>query len=1529
MNRSMKRILAGWMAMVMIISTLIPVMGEESRVNAAGTIHVSVNYDEGGIAKNTKLYSGNTYTGSVGGGWGIYNSAANTDYLIIENAPERSDYSLKMVANTKNLNTGRNNLGGSTSGSTGIGGKLVFEASMYMNSTGHKRELQFRSLNAPVPSTATTNVFVLTFDESGNIKGANNQIMAGYQAGTWYRLKLFVDNDAKKITYFVDDAYIGEATLPTGWLNIRHIYLYESFKNGVQGEWIIDDLKLSDYVPVTGLEVLPDSIQLQESESSILTASTIPEDASDRRMLWSAADPSVASVTYGTLLALKEGQTTVTVSTYEGNYQKTIPVSVIKPVALQSISLPSQITLAETTVKALEPVFQPDNAVNKKLIWSSSNPNAATVDSNGVITAVAAGSATIMAVSESNGTITASTNVTVTALIPVTSISLPNPPTVMTKYDSFKLSAVITPANATDSSLTWLSESPDVVSVDSIGNLKALKAGTARIVARSTNGIEASVLIEVVAPVPNDPLEYDKLRIRWKETLTGKANLDPAIESVKNIIDDRASVAQTYWSSMQFIDGSKTLWADVPSSVTDSAFVNTHYTRLRAMALAHETKGSHLYHNPALKEDIVRAMDWMLDNIYTDTGLEFGNWWNWDIGSPNRLADILILLYDHLTPQQILRNTASIDHYIGDITAPTFHHVGANRSDIMFIQTRLGLVEKNYDRLIQARDGLTPLFEYVTSGDGFYEDGSFIQHNIVPYTGSYGEVLIQGMGNLLLLLNGSSWEPVVPGLRNVYRWIEEGFAPVMYKGQIIDMTRGRAIVRGTRGDGYYSAKNILVGIARIAQSAPEDKAAELKAFIKHHMMYQLERGLTYYELPLDLADTIKAWVEDPTIVPLEVLPEHYEFNAMARSVHRGDGYLFGVSKSSKRIATYELTNGENPKGWYTGDGMTYLYNDDMSQYTENYWETIDWYRLPGTTVVVRPRHTDHYQYGDGESAAANSWAGGVTLGKYGISGMNLIQGGTQLKANKSWFAFDNEIVALGSGITSTDNKTVETIVEQRKLKADNSNELYVNGDLKTGLFNEEWLPNPNWLHLQGNVTGAETGYVFPGNQSLKLSRKEQTGRSSDINLSNPPSSTIPTELLKNHFMTLWLDHGSNPTNDSYEYAVLPNAGKDTTAAYASSPDYTVLANTEAVHAVRENKLGMTGFNFWKDEAVTVGGLTSTRKASVMLKENKYTGHYEMAVADPTLENQGFIELEWDKSATSVLSKDARIEIVQLAPTVKIKAHVKDTMGKSLLFAFQAEPVPDDVAPTWREGSAASLSDVTSTAATLSWTPAEDNLRVSAYRIQWGAQQSVTVSGDVYSLRMDGLSPDTNYSFEVKAGDQAGNWSAAALQVSGTTQAAPVDPGTNPGTPTVPGTNQDGDTGTETETPQTQPGTAAEQKAVMKVENDKAIIELGSSEKSVSVKASEIANITLQVVNKMARIVIAPEAVRQLLKASSKDGSKETVEVAVQPIVDSFALEGAKDPSAQTKRASQAVKIDVTLQSEGNRIGLTGSRCRLK
>ena len=233
----------------------------------------------------------------------------------------------------------------------------------------------------------------------------------------------------------------------------------------------------------------------------------------------------------------------------------------------------------------------------------------------------------------------------------------------------------------------------------------------------------------------------------------------------------------------------------------------------------------------------------------------------------------------------------------------------------------------------------------------------------------------------------------------------------------------------------------------ISQFAPTSDAANYKAIIKG--LVQADTYSPYMRSPvatLYALTSVKAIVSNSSIVAVSDQTLHRTFASMDRVVHQRPEYAFGISMFSSRIYNYESINNENLHGWYTGSGMTYLYTaQDYGQYSDSYWPTVDPYRLPGNTVDKMIRANGSNQ----DSNSSKNWVGGVTLdGIYGASGMDQAEVAlpSTLTAKKSWFMFDDELVALGAGITDTSTNAVETTIENRKISG--SEALTVNGTVK-------------------------------------------------------------------------------------------------------------------------------------------------------------------------------------------------------------------------------------------------------------------------------------------------------------------------------------------------------------------------------------------------------------------------------------------------------------------------------------------------
>lgn len=173
-------------------------------------------------------------------------------------------------------------------------------------------------------------------------------------------------------------------------------------------------------VAVTGVSLNKSTTSIYVGASETLTATVAPADATNKAVTWSSNNTSVASVNNGVVTGVAIGQATITAKTVDGNFTATCAVTVetapiinVTGVTLNKTSLELQVGKNET----LTATVAPSNAANKNVTWSSSNSGVASV-SNGLVTAIAAGTATITVTTE-DGNKTATCSVTVTSGPPV------------------------------------------------------------------------------------------------------------------------------------------------------------------------------------------------------------------------------------------------------------------------------------------------------------------------------------------------------------------------------------------------------------------------------------------------------------------------------------------------------------------------------------------------------------------------------------------------------------------------------------------------------------------------------------------------------------------------------------------------------------------------------------------------------------------------------------------------------------------------------------------------------------------------------------------------------------------------------------------------------------------------------------------------------------------------------------------------------------------------------------------------------
>ncbi len=759
--------------------------------------------------------------------------------------------------------------------------------------------------------------------------------------------------------------------------------------------------------------------------------------------------------------------------------------------------------------------------------------------------------------------------------------------------------------------------------------------------------------------------EFDVLRQTWVGMLTGGSAYDPTDPVFAAAVTSVTNTANGYWSALNKTATRPHLWSDA-ASTTVSADLNTNYSRLRSLALAYATHGSSLQGNATLRDDILAGLDWLYVNRYNENTRIYDNWWHFEIGSPMALNDTVALMYPDLSATQVANTMRTVEKFTPSATTPaaggsTGTFTGANRMWKIQVIALRGVIVKDAAKLRAARDAFSNLFLYVTSGDGFYLDGSFIQHTRHPYTGGYGASLLSTISQVLTLLNGpnaaspagSTWQVTDPNLAHVTRWVYDAYEPLIYRGAMMAMTQGREASRSGSSE-HGTGHGVMQSILRVSQFAAPADRGRLRSMLKAWAETDTSRSFVG-TAPLALKADARQLLTDPAVPAREELTGTHVFASMDRVVHLGVGYGLGLSLSSTRIYTYESINGENLHGWHTGDGMMYLYNADLTHFSDSFWPTVNPRRLPGTTVDATQTRANS----SGQSTRpAPQWVGGASLGSCGVAGMQLDGWSNTLTAKKSWFMFDDEIVCLGSGITSTDQRPIETTVENRLLTSSGNNAFTVDGAAQPAA--PGWaatLGGVRWAHLAGRVVGADTGYYFPSATTVQGRREARTGAWSDINTGG---STTP---VTRNYLTLWFDHGTNPVAATYAYALLPGRTAAQMADYAARPQFTVLENSSAVQAVRESTLGITAANFWNDARATVGGITVDHPACVLVQDD---GHFlEVAVSDPTQANPGDLAVELAMTARTLVSADPGITVSRLAPGVILTVHVGGARGKTL------------------------------------------------------------------------------------------------------------------------------------------------------------------------------------------------------------------------------------------------------------------------
>ncbi|MER5555643.1 polysaccharide lyase family 8 super-sandwich domain-containing protein [Streptomyces sp. NPDC002793] len=763
--------------------------------------------------------------------------------------------------------------------------------------------------------------------------------------------------------------------------------------------------------------------------------------------------------------------------------------------------------------------------------------------------------------------------------------------------------------------------------------------------------------------------------------------------------------------------GQDELFAGVPLGTSDPN-LSASYQYLYEIALATCLAGTD--DTASVRRRVIDGLSRLHDGWFGDQSKGYyGNWFHWEIGIPAHVTKTLVLLRDELTayrPELAATYVASMDGYLrngedGDVDLDSRFHTGANLADITTNRILQGALLGDEPRITKALADQLTVFATIDPyrprhgvTDGFYADGSFVQHASVAYTGSYGKGLLTRIVQTVKILDGTGYVPDDSLVDVVRGWVVDGFAPLIFEGWMMEIVKGRAVSR--TGTGYADVTAVVEAVVDLSAYTAASDTEALQGYVKYvRQTARASLDTTAFVSPVSIARHADILNSPVPARDLGHAASHTAFNAMDRTVHRRPGYAFALARNSDRISRYEYMSGENLMPWFQGDGAHYLYlsgADQRQAYGIDYFTAVEPHRLAGVTAPVETRRSVPELYGTlwydnpergftASSEAQNTYvyfprgtqafSGGARLGAYGVTGLVLSddaayaaqQAGTlpddfvayrAAGATRSWFMFDDEIVVLSAGVTGLAGRAVTTVADSRI--AAPSSPVALTGGLRDGSpWQRTGSAPPAWLRYADEGQGTAVGYVFLSGPPPVVALDTVTRSRRLVRLTN-----ADTAVTKQVF-TVSYEQAAGARPASMAHALVPNASARQLTAYAHGGPLTVLSNTVRLQAASHTGLGITAANAFTPGTHRAGRLSIDGPASVMLRWTS-DGGYSLAVSDPTTTRRT-VSVTLHGRLLRPVSADAGVRVRHVPGGTRIDVTTHHAYGRSFTATLAGRP----------------------------------------------------------------------------------------------------------------------------------------------------------------------------------------------------------------------------------------------------------------
>jgi chondroitin AC lyase len=287
-------------------------------------------------------------------------------------------------------------------------------------------------------------------------------------------------------------------------------------------------------------------------------------------------------------------------------------------------------------------------------------------------------------------------------------------------------------------------------------------------------------------------------------------------------------------------------------------------------------------------------------------------------------------------------------------------------------------------------------------------------------------------------------------------------------------------------------------------------------------------------------------------------------------VHKGKNYFTSNRMSSTRVLCSESGNGEGLNNYYTGSGINYIYLTGQ-EYLE-FWDDMNWRRLPGLTAPQKPMTTALPTVPPTSVRGLNgdAFAGGTSDGKTGVTGFRyykVLDNKTYKEVNvssyKSVFYLEDYFVVLGAGVNAGKNYGVPFTTTVNQVKFKDNFVVENNGTSQSMTIDQTLAPaTSNWAYLN------DIGYQFLTNTKLNYEVKTV--------------GATPVAWMA-------FNHGNLPVNDSYAYAVYPNISQTDFINKTQQTPFVVVSNTSSVQCIIDTVSDITQIIFYRAGRIDLPG----------------------------------------------------------------------------------------------------------------------------------------------------------------------------------------------------------------------------------------------------------------------------------------------------------------------------------------------------